>query len=119
MRNDEELVFVYNANSGLLNSIKDLIHKNVRPATYPCKLCAITYNNTGIDPKWKRFIDDLQVKVTFLHKDEFAALHPGMEVDLPAAFLIRKNHIRPFITSVEMNGLRDLDDLIDLVRSRS
>jgi len=41
----DKLIFVYNADSGLLKGIKDLIHKNVSPDTYPCSLCAVTYDN--------------------------------------------------------------------------
>lgn len=36
------LVFVYAADSGVLNIAKDVIHKLVSSSTYPCHLCAIT-----------------------------------------------------------------------------
>ncbi|WP_232221892.1 hypothetical protein [Methanococcoides burtonii] len=42
------LIFVYNADSGLINEMKDYVHKIVSPSTYECNLCAITYGNTGI-----------------------------------------------------------------------
>jgi len=119
MRSEDKLIFVYNANSGFLNSLKDLMHKNIRPATYPCRLCAITYDNTGMISTWSRFIDSLDLKVEFLHKDEFKELFSDADHDLPAAFLITKEGIRPFISAVEMNRLSGLDDLIELVRSRS
>ena len=37
------LVFVYNANAGLVAGMLDSVHKVVSPATYPCSLCAVTY----------------------------------------------------------------------------
>jgi len=43
-----KLIFVYNADSGLLNAMKDWAHKIVSPETYPCSLCALTYNNLGM-----------------------------------------------------------------------
>jgi hypothetical protein len=49
----DKLIFVYNADSGILNAIKDLIHKNVSPETYPCSLCAVTYDNLGMKREWK------------------------------------------------------------------
>ncbi len=112
------LVFVYNADSGMLNSIKDLIHKNFKPATYPCRLCAITYNNTGMIPNWREFTDGLDISVRFLHKDEFNDRFRSQDPILPAAFIIEKNEIRPFISAVEMNDLSNLEELIELVRSR-
>lgn len=37
------LVIVYNANAGLLAGAMDSLHKLFAPASYPCKLCALTY----------------------------------------------------------------------------
>jgi len=37
------LIFVYNANGGLVNSWLDTAHKIVSPSTYSCSLCAITF----------------------------------------------------------------------------
>ena len=39
-----ELIFIYNAQKGRLNSLIDYIHKTVSPGTYSCNLCAITHN---------------------------------------------------------------------------
>ena len=115
---DRSLVFVYNADSGLLNSIKDLFHKNFKPATYPCRLCALTYNNAGMISDWKRFTDGLDISVKFLHKDEFNDRFQNKDLGLPAAFLIDDDEIRTLISAVEMNDLSDLEELIELVRSR-
>jgi hypothetical protein len=38
-----KLLFVYNADSGLFNSIAEAAHKIVSPQTYRCDLCRITY----------------------------------------------------------------------------
>lgn len=65
------IVFVYNADSGLLNEMKDYVHKIVSPASYGCKLCAITYGRIGIKDQWKAFIEQLGIPVRFLHRDEF------------------------------------------------
>jgi hypothetical protein len=37
-----KLVIVYNANEGLLAGAMDSLHKLFAPASYPCKLCALT-----------------------------------------------------------------------------
>ena len=105
MGSEPILVFVYNADSGLFNSIKDLLHKNFKPATYPCRLCAITYDNKGMISHWRQFVDDLGISVRFLHKDEFGNEFPDVSYDLPAAFIVENSNIRPIITALEMNGL--------------
>ena len=38
-----EIQFIYNAKSGLANSIFDLAHKLISPDTYECNLCKITH----------------------------------------------------------------------------
>lgn len=64
------LLFIYNANSGTLNGLFDLIHKSISPKTYPCDLCAITYDLKGMLPTWKEYTNKLPYKILFLHKDE-------------------------------------------------
>ncbi len=40
---EKALIFVYNADSGLLNAINDGILKIVSPSTYQCSLCSLTF----------------------------------------------------------------------------
>jgi hypothetical protein len=40
---EKELIFIYNAKSGLVNEMIDFAHKIVSPETYDCNLCAISY----------------------------------------------------------------------------
>ena len=83
---NEKVVFVYNADSGLLNFVLDAAHKLFAPSTYPCNLCALTYTPTGL-PRWRRFVKTLPWPVEFLHKDELVAQYGADDVALPAAFL--------------------------------
>ena len=39
-----EIVFIYNAKSGTVNSLIDWAHKIVSPDTYECSLCSMTYD---------------------------------------------------------------------------
>jgi len=38
-------IFVYNADSGPINGLKDYFHKIIKPETYECNLCAVTFGN--------------------------------------------------------------------------
>ena len=68
---EQELIFVYNANSDLFSTVTDFAHKLLSPSTYNCNLCALTYGNFTIKQEWKSFIEELAIKTVFLHKDEF------------------------------------------------
>jgi len=114
-----ELLFVYNADSGLLNAAVDYFHKILSPSTYPCSLCAITYGNQGMRPDWKEFVIQLPVQSTFLHRDELRKKYPELaQYPLPAAF--RRDAGGPwrlFLTSFELDH-SNLPALMQLVRSQ-
>jgi len=46
----QRLLFVYNADGGLLPGLKDMFHKILSPGTYPYSLCAVTYGATFMRP---------------------------------------------------------------------
>ena len=45
----KRLVFVYNADSGLLNTVRDIWVRVARPADDECALCRLTYGARGMD----------------------------------------------------------------------
>lgn len=71
-----ELIFVYNANLGVFNSIRDLLHKSVSPKTYGCNLCGLTYSSISQKDEWKTFINKLPLKAVFFYKNEFIKQYP-------------------------------------------
>jgi len=113
----KKLIFAYNADSGIVPGIIDTIHKFVKPETYQCNLCGITYGVTGMKKEWKAFIKSLNVSVEFLHRDEFALEYGVTNVELPAAFL-KKEKIELLISAEEMNSCENVEDLKDLVTKK-
>ncbi|ALW85556.1 hypothetical protein AUC43_10910 [Hymenobacter sedentarius] len=115
----QRLLFVYNADGGLLPSLKDAFHKVLSPATYPCSLCGLTYGATQMRPEWKQFVRALPVAVDFLHRDEFVRAHPQWRGQLlPAAFAVGvAGELSVFIRAEEMDAT-DLNGLMALVRAR-
>ena len=69
--NYSKLIFVYNADSGVLNAVKDAVHKIFKPQTYGCNLCAVTFGPVSMKSEWGRYIEALPVSVEFLHRNEF------------------------------------------------
>jgi hypothetical protein len=113
------LILVYNADSGLLNAVKDAVWKVVRPATYPCSLCALTYGYVSMHGRWRRFLERLPHTKVFHHRDDFAAAFPTAEVALPAILLAGpRDAPEVMVSAAELDGLPDLDALITLVEAR-
>jgi len=50
-----KLIFVYNANSGKLNSLLGSAHKLFSPKTYSCNLCALTHYLFHENTQWELF----------------------------------------------------------------
>ena len=113
------LILVYNADSGWLNMVKDAVWKVVRPATYPCSLCALTYGWVAMHGRWRRFLERVPMTKVFHHKDDFAAAFPGLAIALPV-ILLAEGDAAPqvLVSAAELDALADLTALIALVEAR-
>ncbi len=99
--------------------LKDGLHKLLRPETYPCSLCALTYGAVSMRRAWRRFLDCLPHAKVFHHKDDFAAAFPAIDIALPAILIAQQQGTPEILVSAaELNALPDLDALIALVTQR-
>ncbi len=118
----ERLVFVYNADSGLFNTMTDIAHKIFSPSTYQCNLCRITHGNFTMRNQWKEFIQSLPCKVDYLHKDEFEPgdfLHPPpAELDYPLILAARGGEYSILADTQAINACKSLEELTRLIESR-
>jgi hypothetical protein len=112
------LIFVYNADSGVLNGLKDLWIKTATPEQYSCQLCAVTYGLTGMKREWRDFVRGLGRPVRFLHRDEVEREYGVTGLELPAAYEQRGTHLLPVIRAAEMRACTTLEDLRALVNQR-
>lgn len=113
------LIFVYNADGGVLNGLRDLWIKTVRPQDYDCQLCAVTYGPTGMRREWRDYVRSLGVDVRFLHRDELRAEFGVSGVALPAAFEVAPDgSLREWLPASELRAAGSLEGLMDLVRVR-
>ena len=116
-----QLVFVYNAKSGMINAIFDYVHKFVSPQTYSCNLCKITYDNSGKKDQWANYLNSLPINVLFAYKDNIDTSAPKLEYsgeELPCAFLVNEEKTIYLITKNEMNTINDIDELIKTVNQK-
>lgn len=112
-----ELLFVYNADSGLFNAMADAAHKVFSPQTYACNLCKVTYGLMTEKRAWRRFIEDLDVDARFLHRDELRQRFPELDIQLPA--VLRRSGdeaLEVCIAAEALNRCQSIDDLTALVR---
>jgi hypothetical protein len=113
-----KLIFVYNAKSGFMHGAMDLIHKTVKPSTYPCRLCQVTYKGAQMNKVWKKYIDGLGIPSIFLHKDEYIRLYPNSEIRLPCIFAETNDGLIVLVGQQEFFKITNLDNLIKKLDQR-
>ncbi|HKG13118.1 MAG TPA: hypothetical protein VKB12_07255 [Pyrinomonadaceae bacterium] len=109
------LVFVYNAESGVFNTLADAAHKIFSPGTYACNLCALTHTAFGMRGEWKKFLEGLGVPLEFLHADELESRYGLKDVPLPAVFEKDGASLRAAISADEINACGSLEELKRLI----
>lgn len=114
-----KLIFVYNANSGLMNSAFDSMHKIFSPKTYECNLCKLTYGALTVKKDWKDFLETIETPIEFLHKNEFLKKYIETNFKLPAIFEEKENNkVKVFASTNEINSAKNLDELKDLIAEK-
>lgn len=109
-----ELLFVYNAKSGLKAAAIDYFHKIIHPSTYPCHLCALTYSNIGERKVWKEFVKNSAVKMTFHHIDDFEAEY-NYTKNYPVILIKEKNTLTSFLDKNQINNIHSIENLISFI----
>ena len=113
------LVFVYNADGGLFNTLTDIAHRIFSPQTYQCKLCAITYSVSGMKKKWKEFLDSVAMPMELLHRDELRERCAIDDVSLPAIFKKVNDELVVWIDAEAINSCRTVEDLKQLITRKT
>ncbi|MEL6927256.1 MAG: GTPase [Cyanobacteria bacterium J06600_6] len=112
-----KLIFVYNANSGLMNTLMDIGHKAISPQTYECNLCGLTFGIVSEHKQWKQFREASKAEMEFLHRDEFEQKY-GQKFEYPVV-LQADDNLRVAIAKTELNEIKTLDELIAQVEALS
>jgi len=116
---NKKLIFVYNANSGLISGLIDFAHKNLSPNTYECNLCAVTYGNLGMKKEWKDFLRSLDYNLEFLHKDELYKKYPEKNItSFPVVFIQTDKNIEVLIDTESINKAKSVNNLKTLVLNK-
>jgi len=116
-----QLIFVYNANSGLVDKWLDTAHKIIDPKNYSCSLCALTHGNFNEKKAWKNFRENTSVPMRFLYKDTFVKQYQSKwlpNYEFPVVLLESHNELELFIPTEELASYASLDDLIVAIQQR-
>ena len=112
-----ELIFIYNAKSGVVNELIDFAHKIVSPETYDCNLCALSYGVFSMNKKWSTYIETLPFKSTFTYKDKFSK-NGFSNITFPSVFIRSNEKLDEIISATEINEINNLDQLIGLLNQK-
>ncbi len=114
-----KLLFVYNANSGIFNMIKDAGHKLISPSTYPCSLCALTFDTFSENNDWKTFRKNSNIDMEFYHIDEFEPVYPNVNVDYPVVLKQENNQTTILLSHRDLDMMESLNELIEIIKYHS
>jgi hypothetical protein len=113
------LLFVYNTNSGVLQSIRNYASGTASASgTDTCTLSAITHSPVGMKKEWKRFLKDLVIPSRLLDRNEFSWEFRELKTTFPAVVVQNGTNLAILVGTDEINRCRDLHDLIHLVQLR-
>lgn len=113
------LVLVYNAEPGIVAALFDTVHKYASPATYRCRLCAVSYGPVAMHRRWRDYLRKLPMPVEFYHRPDFCAAFPAVaHWSLPLIALADAETIVPLLDARALDAVADLDDLVAQLGAR-
>ncbi|OWW24344.1 GTPase [Zobellia sp. OII3] len=118
---NQKLIFIYNADSGLKNALLDSAHKILNPSTYNCNLCDITFGVFTENKIWKQFREQTDLEMEFLHKDEYKKQYAskfGNKFSFPIILAQGNGELQVFVSTEEMNTIEDAQSLMRLIEER-
>ena len=114
---DGSLVFIYNARSGTLQALLDLVHKTLSPATDRCALCQLTYT-FRMRQQWREYLEGLPWDIEFRYFDQLVEEERMLAGTLPACLLKSGNHRQLLLNADMINGCEDVAGLIVLLEEQ-
>ena len=113
-----QLIFVYNADSGMFNTLTDIAHKILSPKTYSCQLCSLTHSYFAVKKDWTEFLSGIDAELEFLHKDELVNKYGEIKRNLPVILTKQDRQLDTWISAEEINQCKSLEALQKLILKR-
>lgn len=119
MQDPISILFVYNLDSGVLQSIHD--YSTMKPeatGTGASPLIRLTHSPLGVKKEWKRFLKELRIPSRSLDRNEFCNEFGRRPITFPIVLLKKGTELSILITTDEIKACGELRDLIHLVEGR-
>ncbi len=113
-----KLIFIYNADAGLVNAALDTLHKWFSPQTYNCQLCRISHHGFGMRRAMEEFLQQLDMELVFLHRDDYQG-RVGRPLELPVILLQGPTdpQAHVLLDRETINACEDLPQLLQALRA--
>lgn len=111
-----KIIFIYNANSGMGNTLLDIGHRLISPKTYTCNLCFVTHDAFGKKDEFVAFLETTGADFEFYHKDEFEQKYPKAEAY--PLIIIQHDGNETRLRSDEISTIPDFADLRRLIEQK-
>lgn len=114
----EKLIFIYNAYSGTQHVVLDALHKLIKPNSYACSLCKVTYGVFSENSQWKKYRQASETEMEFLHIDEFQRKYASKfqyKYTFPIVLWQDEGEMGIFIPTEELERVENEGNLIKLV----
>lgn len=118
MQDTTTILFVYNLDSGVLQSLHDYSSGKMAGSGATSPLSALTHSPVGMKKEWKRFLKELSIPSRSLDRDEFIAEFGHRSVTFPIVLLKQGPELKILVNSDEIKACRELGDLIALLKRR-
>ena len=119
MPDTPSLLFVYNLDSAVLQSLRDYSRsKAALTGVDLSPLMTMTHSPLGIKKEWKRFLKELTVPSRSISRDEFFKEFGHLQITFPVVLTKTGPALSILISTEEIQQCRELSDLIVLVRER-
>jgi hypothetical protein len=112
------LIFVYQGESGLFNTLSHVAHKIFSPQTYPCNLCNLINSPLGMRSEWKQFLSSLNMPFEFLHEDEYTNLYKTTVKSAPVVLSKLGESIDVLVSTEVINQCKTIDELKHIILSK-
>lgn len=112
------LIFVYQGESGLFNTLSHVAHKIFSPQTYPCNLCNLINSPLGMRSEWKQFLSSLNMPFEFLHEDEYTNLYKTIVKSVPVVLTKLEESIDVLVSTEVINQCKTIDELKQVILSK-
>lgn len=119
----QRLLLVYNADEGLASMLIDGAHKILKPETYQCSLCMVSYGPVSMRRIWRKYLDTLPMEKAFYHRQDFARAYPVSDfpiiekLTLPAILLEQEQDIHILLSDQQLDQIKNVDALIAATKS--